>query len=185
MDHVLWLAEILATGREVLVGSKVEIAQHPVAYHRVVGQFVEERGIVLGAAHEHRAVAKAGVLPVAFDHIPHAYPEGGDHHEHRNETQQIQPPHGHNEAADEQHRSRNQHKPEHVAQHVDNYLRPAGLPDVQYHAPVGDAGEINRADDQVRLEGGRRADCPSEVEGKKKYQVADHHVPDHDHELHP
>ena len=184
-NHILGLSKIFASGGKILVGGKVEIAQHPVAYHRVVGQFVEERGIVLGAAHEHCPVAKPGVLPVAFDHIPHAYPEGGDHHEHRNEAQQIQPPHRHRKPPDEQHRSSHQHEPEHVAQHVDNYLRPAGLPDMEYDSPVGDAGEINRADDQLRLEGGRRADCPSETKGEKKYQVADHYVPYHDHELHP
>lgn len=175
-DHVLGLAQILAAPGEPVVGLIVEIAADPVAYRRVVGQLVVERGVVLGASHEHRPVAPPGVGPVPLHRKPSEQAEERDHQQHGGDAERIQSPAGHREIREMQDGSGDQREPEHVVEHDLDDLRLLRLLQMQHHPAVGYAGVVHGRNQQQRLGRGGTSLSPAETERQVENQIAEHQV---------
>ena len=177
-DHPVRRSEVAAALGELRVRLEVEVSAHPVAYRRVSGQLVVERGVVHRAADEHHAVPPPPVHPVMFDDGSRHEAENQDYGEHGQYAQRIHSPRRHREMPEIQYGSRDDGEPEHVVQHDLDDLRAFGLLAVQHYSAVRDAGVVDRADDDVRLERGRAACRPEEAERKEENKIAEQKVAD-------
>ena len=177
--HVPGPAEIGAVRRKAPVGLEIEVAADPETYGGVVGEFVVERGVVLGASHEHHSVAPPCVHPELLHKQPHEQTEAQYHHEHREYAECIDARARPQEVGELEHGGGDDGEPEDVVEHYLHYLRLLGLLDVQHHSAVGYAGVVQRRYHQQRLPHSGTSVRPAEIHRQKEDQIAEQQVAQH------
>ena len=183
--HLLGSAEIGAVGGKAFVGLEIEVAADPEAQGGVVGELVVERGVVLGASHEHHSVAPPGVHPELLHKQPHEQTEAQYHHEHREYAERIDARARPQEVGEPEYRGGDDGEPEDVVEHYLHYLRLLGLLDVQHHSAVGNAGVVHRRNHQQRLPHRGTSLRPAEIHRQKEDQIAEQQVTQHHHQSDP
>ena len=183
--HLLGPAEIGAVGGKAFVGLEIEVAANPEAQGGVVGELVVERGVVLGASHEHHSVAPPGMHPELLHKQPHEQPEAQYKHEHRDYAERIDAQARPQEVGEPEYRGGDDGEPEDVVEHYLHYLRLLGLLDVQHHSAVGNAGVVHRRNHQQRLPHRGTSVRPAEIHRQKEDQIAEQQVAQHHHKPDP
>lgn len=183
--HLLGPAEIGAVRGKAFVGLEIEVAADPEAQGGVVGELVVERGVVLGASHEHHSVAPPGVHPELLHEQPHEQPEAQYHHEHRDYAERVDARARPQEVGELEYRGGDDGEPEDVVEHDLHYLRLLGLLDVQHHSAVGYAGVVHRRNHQQRLPHRGTSVRPAEIHRQKEDQIAEQQVAQHHHKPDP
>ena len=183
--HLPGPAEIGAVRRKAPVGLEIEVAADPETYGGVVGEFVVERGVVLGASHEHHSVAPPCVHPELLDKEPHQQPEAQYKHEHREYAECIDARARPQEVGELEYGGGDDGEPEDVVEHYLHDLRLLGLLDVQHHSAVGYAGVVQRRYHQQRLPHRGTSLRPAEANRRKEDQIAEQQVAQHHHQSDP